>query len=252
MRTVDAAKILTAERLSKFYGPFVAVREVSFEIAEGEIVALLGPNGAGKTTILRMLTGFIAPSEGTAHVAGHNIQEDRLAAAAQIGYLPENGPLYPDMTPLESLRFFGEARGLPASLLRKRIDDVANQCGLQPILDKPAGKLSKGLQQRVGLAQALLHDPAALILDEPTAGLDPIQILHFRDHMRALRQRKTVLISTHILQEVEAIADRVLVIHGGHLVLDGKPDDLKGDASPEERFMELIQAAASPASGRHE
>jgi len=252
MTTAGNAKILTAEGLSKFYGPFAAVREVSFEIAEGEIVALLGPNGAGKTTIMRMLTGFIAPSEGSAQVAGHDIQQDRLAAAAQIGYLPENGPLYPDMTPLESLRFFCEARGLPESILRERIDDVAKQCGLQPILDKPAGKLSKGLRQRVGLAQALLHDPAVLILDEPTAGLDPIQILHFRDHMRAFRNRKTVLISTHILQEVEAIADRVLMIHGGRLVLDGKPGDLKGNASPEERFMELIQAAASSTSGWQE
>src|SRR5688572_29519276 len=177
--------------LSKYYGPFVAVQDVSFAISQGQIVALLGPNGAGKTTIMRMLTGYLSPSHGTASVLGFDVQHDRLAAAAAVGYLPENGPLYLDMTPIEVLRFFGEARGLSRARLRERIDTVAEQCAIQPILDKPIGKLSKGLRQRVGLAQALLHDPAVLVMDEPTAGLDPILIRHFRDHVRQLGHHKT-------------------------------------------------------------
>src|SRR5262245_40650524 len=190
--------IVDVRRLSKYYGPFVAVHDVSFTIPQGQIVALLGPNGAGKTTIMRMLTGYLAPSSGTASVAGFDVQQERLAVAGQIGYLPENGPLYLDMTPIEALRFFGEARGLSRPRLQERIDVVAAQCDIRLILDKPIGKLSKGLRQRVGMAQALLHDPAVLIMDEPTAGLDPIQIRHFRSHVRELRREKTLLVSTHI------------------------------------------------------
>lgn len=239
--------ILEARRLSKDYGPFVAVHEVSFSIAPAQVVALLGPNGAGKTTLMRMLTGYLAPSGGTASVAGFDVQRDRLAAAAHIGYLPENGPLYPDMTPLESLRFFGEARGMQPARLAERIEEVAAQCDIRAILDKPIGKLSKGLRQRVGMAQALLHDPAVLIMDEPTAGLDPIQIRHFRAYVRELGRQKTVLISTHILQEVEAIADRVLVIHNGRLVLDGTPGDLGDHGSLEEHFYALTRDGADGA-----
>jgi ABC-2 type transport system ATP-binding protein len=250
MNSARHATIVEADRLSKYYGRFAAVQNVSFQIAEGEIVALLGPNGAGKTTIMRMLTGYHAPSEGAARVGGFDITTDRLAATAQMGYLPENGPLYFDMTPLEVLRFFGGARGLTGAMLRERIAEVSYQCGLEPILDKPIGKLSKGLRQRVGMAQALLHDPALLIMDEPTAGLDPIQILHFRDHVRSLQRRKTILISTHILQEVDAIADRVLLIHNGRLVLDGTPEDLRGHESLEEHFVELIHGANADAPAR--
>ena len=245
--------IVAAHGLSKYYGQFVAVHKISFHIPEGQIVALLGPNGAGKTTVMRMLTGYLAPSEGSATIDSYDSERDRPEAAARIGYLPENGPLYLDMTPLEFLRFFGEARGLDPAYLRERIDTVALQCGVQAILDKPIGKLSKGLRQRVGMAQALLHDPPVLIMDEPTAGLDPIQIREFRDHVRALRQHKTMLISTHILQEVDAIADRVLVIDGGRLVFDGTPAALAGDSSLEERFYELTRSDAPevvPGGGR--
>src|SRR6266852_3341940 len=161
---VASGEMIEARRLCKYYGPFVAVRDLSFAIPKGEVVALLGPNGAGKTTTMRILTGYLAASEGTARIAGCDVQADRLAAASRVGYLPENGPLYPDMTPVELLRFFGEARGLSSGRLRSRIADVVEQCELQQILEKPIGKLSKGLRQRVGVAQALLHDPDVLIM----------------------------------------------------------------------------------------
>jgi ABC-2 type transport system ATP-binding protein len=233
------APTIEARGLSKYYGPFVAVDDVSFAIAQGQIVALLGPNGAGKTTIMRMLTGYLSPSQGTASILGVDLQHDRLAAAAAVGYLPENGPLYPDMTPIELLRFFGEARGLARARLRERIDMVAEQCAIQPLLDKPIGKLSKGLRQRVGLAQALLHDPPVLVMDEPTAGLDPIQIRHFRDHVRQLGRHKTLLVSTHILQEVDAVADWVLVVHEGRLVFNGSIEDMRA-GSIDQHFYALV------------
>ena len=241
--------VLAAEALSKYYGPFVAAQNISFTIAQGEIVAMLGPNGAGKTTIMRMLTGYLAPSQGTASIAGYDVQHERLAAASHIGYLPENGPLYLDMTPLEVLKFFGEARALPAARLTERINIVATQCDIHLILDKPIGKLSKGLRQRVGMAQALLHDPDVLIMDEPTAGLDPIQIRQFRHQVRELRRQKTLLVSTHILQEVEAIADRVLVIHRGGLVFDGTLAELGQHGRLEERFCELTREDAGVGAG---
>ena len=241
MSSSDRSPIVDVRHLSKYYGPFVAVDDVSFGIPQGEIVALLGPNGAGKTTIMRVLTGYLAPSSGTASVAGFDAQRERLASAAAIGYLPENGPLYLDMTPIEALRFFGEARGLSRERLRERIDAVADRCDIRPILDKPIGKLSKGLRQRVGMAQALLHDPPVRIMDEPTAGLDPIQIRDFREQVRELGRDKTLLVSTHILQEVDAIADRVLVIHRGRLVFDGTPKELAGRGSMEQYFYELTR-----------
>jgi ABC-2 type transport system ATP-binding protein len=233
---------IAVQHLSKYYGPFVAVEDVSFTVNEGEIVALLGPNGAGKTTLMRILTGYLTPSAGGAWVAGADVITDRHTAATSLGYLPENGPLYGDMTARESLRFLGEVRGLAAADMTGRIDGLARQCDIEAILDKPIGKLSKGLRQRVGMAQALLHDPAILILDEPTSGLDPIQIRHFRSHVRDLAQKKTLLISTHILQEVDAIADRVLVIFRGRLVFDGTPRDAARHGSIEELFYALTNA----------
>jgi ABC-2 type transport system ATP-binding protein len=197
---------------------------------------------------MRMLTGFLSPSRGTASILGFDVQRERLAAAAAVGYLPENGPLYPDMTPIEVLRFFGEARGLSRDRLRERIDAVARQCAIQPILDKPIGKLSKGLRQRVGLAQTLLHDPAVLIMDEPTAGLDPIQIRQFRDHVRHLSRDKTLLVSTHILQEVDAIADWVLVVHEGRLVFDGSIEAMRA-GSIERHFYQLVGGDAVEVAG---
>jgi ABC-2 type transport system ATP-binding protein len=225
--------------LSKHYGPFVAVRQLSFDIPRGQIVALLGPNGAGKSTTMKILTGFIAATSGTARVAGFDVASERVESAARVGYLPENGPLYADMTPRQTLAFFGEARGIDRGALEARAEAIAAQCGLEHILDKPIGKLSKGLRQRVGLAQALLHDPEVLIMDEPTSGLDPNQIREFRELVRQYRGRKTMLISTHILQEVDALADRVLLIHKGELAFDGPVAGLRDRGSLEDAFYRL-------------
>lgn len=231
--------MIEAKGLSKYYGPFVAIRDISFSIPEGQIVAFLGPNGAGKTTTMKILTGYLAPSEGHAYVAGLDVAGDRLEVAKKLGYLPENGPLYQDMTPLELLQFFAEARGLAPEQAQERIDQVTRQTSLQDVLEKPIDKLSRGYRQRVGLAQALLHDPEVLIMDEPTMGLDPNQIRDFRNNIRALGKSKTILLSTHILQEVEAVADRVLLVNNGELVFDGTPEELKEEGSLEKPFYRL-------------
>ena len=237
--------MIEAHAVSKCYGVFVALHDISFHVAARQVVALLGPNGAGKTTMMKILTGYMAPSAGSATIAGHDVQRERMAAAAHVGYLPENGPLYLDMTPLELLRFFGEARGLDPKRLRDRIEAVVEQCSLQHIAEKPIAKLSKGLRQRLGLAQALLHDPEVLIMDEPAAGLDPNQVRQFRDEIAALRLTKTMLISTHILSEVMVVADRVILIDNGRLILDGRPAELMTDGSPENTFYRLTRGASS-------
>jgi ABC-2 type transport system ATP-binding protein len=232
--------MIEADGLCKQYGSFLAVRDVSFSIPKGEVVAFLGPNGAGKTTTMRLLTGFVAPTHGRARIAGIDVQSDRIKAADHLGYLPENGPLYPDMTPMSLLRFFGEARGIPGSLLHERIDAVVTQCALEGVAHKPIGKLSKGYRQRVSMAQALLHDPEVLIMDEPTSGLDPNQIRGVRQLIRDLGQSKTVLVSTHILQEVEPVADRVLFIHDGKIVFDGKVGEMASqNGNLEQAFYNL-------------
>ena len=241
-----AATMIEAHGLSKYYGPFVAVHDASFAIPQGQVVAFLGPNGAGKTTLMRMLTGFLAPSAGRAALAGFDVREQRIEASKRLGYLPESGPLYPDMTPLELLQFFGEARELAPATLKNRIEAAVEICALELVLEKPIGKLSKGYKQRVGLAQALLHDPDVLIMDEPTAGLDPNQIKQFRENIQRLGRTKTLLISTHILQEVEAVADRVLLINSGRLVFDGPLSELEENGSLEEPFYRLT---SQPPSG---
>jgi len=247
MQSNTPPSMIEAKGLSKYFGPFVAIQDVSFAIPQGQIVAFLGPNGAGKTTTLRILTGFLAPSRGHAGIAGMDIQTNRIEASGRLGYLPENGPLYPDMTPLELLEFFGESRGLSPKRLRSRIDSVTEQCSLHEVLERPIGKLSRGYRQRVGLAQALLHDPDVLIMDEPTSGLDPNQIREFRTNIQKLGKTKTVLISTHILREVEAVADRVLLVHAGRLVFDGSPDELKENGSLEEPFYRMTNRGRPPA-----
>lgn len=232
--------MIEAQGLSKQYGTFLAVRDVTFSIPRGQVVAFLGPNGAGKTTTMRLLTGFVAPTRGTARIAGIDVQADRIEAAQHIGYLPENGPLYPDMTPHGLLAFFGEARGLSGGYLRTRIEAVLAQCSLESVAHKPVGKLSKGYRQRVSMASAMLHDPEVLIMDEPTSGLDPNQIRGVRTLIRELGKSKTVLVSTHILQEVEPVADRVLFIHDGKIVFDGEPTELRaGGQSLEDQFHRL-------------
>jgi ABC-2 type transport system ATP-binding protein len=213
---------------------------VSYSIPKGQVVAVLGPNGAGTTTTMRLLTGFVAPTHGSARIAGINVQDRRIEAAERLGYLPENGPLYTDMTPIGLLRFFGAARGLAGSRLADRIDAVVDQCALNTVAHKPIGKLSKGYRQRVSMAQAILHDPDVLIMDEPTSGLDPNQIRGVRSLIRDLGKTKTVLVSTHILQEVEPVAGRVLFIHDGKIVFDGAPADLaRKSGTLEEAFYSL-------------
>lgn len=231
--------MIEAEGLSKFYGIFAAVQEVTFQVSEGEVVAFLGPNGAGKSTTMKLLTGYISPSRGHARIAGHEMAEDRLAGSARLGYLPENGPLYPDMTPAGLLDFFAEARGMPRRLKDKRIEAVVELCALGSVLQKPISKLSKGYRQRVGMAQSLLHEPDVLILDEPTAGLDPNQIREVRRAMERLREmRKTVLLSTHILQEVTAMASRVILIDEGRIKYDGPVAEL----DPAQEGLDVIFA----------
>lgn len=237
--------MIEAKGLSKYYGPFVAIKDITFSIPEGQIVAFLGPNGAGKSTTMKILSGYLAQSEGTASIAGYDVTRQRLQAARRLGYLPENGPLYNDMTPAELLGFFGEARGLAGDRLEERLAVVVAQCAIKEVWEKPIGKLSRGYRQRVGLAQALLHDPDVLIMDEPTAGLDPNQIKDFRDNIRVLALTKTILISTHILQEVDAIADRVLLVHDGRLLYDGSPQELKEDGSLERPFHRLTSGVAA-------
>ncbi|MCR4412595.1 MAG: ABC transporter ATP-binding protein [Thermoguttaceae bacterium] len=221
--------MIEAEGLTKYYGDFAAIEDVTFRVHKGEVVAFLGPNGAGKSTTMKLLTGYLSPSRGTARIAGHDMATDRLAGSARLGYLPENGPLYPDMTPRALLNFFAEARGLRGQYKKERIEAVIELCSLGSVIGKPIGKLSRGYRQRVGMAQVLIHEPDVLILDEPTAGLDPNQIHDVRDTIRKLGQRKTILLSTHILQEVEAMAARVLFIDEGRLVFDGPVKDLTRD-----------------------
>lgn len=232
--------MIEAQGLSKFYGSFAAARDVTFAINRGEVAAFLGPNGAGKSTTMKLLTGYLAPSEGTARIAGFNMATERLEGAKRLGYLPENGPLYADMSPRALLTFFGNVRGMSPVELDRRLEVIIRTCRLEAVIGKPIGKLSKGYRQRVGMAQALLHDPEVLVLDEPTAGLDPNQIREVRKMIRELGQSKTILLSTHILQEVEAMCNRVIFINEGRIVFDGTPDEFsQQQRGLDERFSEL-------------
>jgi ABC-2 type transport system ATP-binding protein len=240
--------MIEARELTKVFGSFVAVRDVSFQVGRGELVAFLGPNGAGKSTTMKMLTGFLSPTAGRAFVGGIDVAQDRIAAAEKFGYLPENGPVYDDMTPEAFLQFFGRARGMDANQRQRAIADVIDVCGLDSVVGKRIGKLSKGYRQRVGLAQSLLHQPDVLIMDEPTSGLDPNQIQDVRQALRQIAEKRTILLSTHLLQEVEALATRVLVISEGQLVFDDTPDALRrrgGDAGMEGAFHELTRSRAA-------
>ena len=244
----EAPVMIQAEKLYKAYGSFQALRDVSFSIPKGQVTAFLGPNGAGKTTTMKILSGFLSPTSGVARIAGFNVSTDRLAAAEKLGYLPENGPLYLDMTPLSLLQFFGEARGMGPVRLKDRIEAVTTLLSLKKVLEKPIQQLSKGYRQRCGMAQALLHEPEVLIMDEPTSGLDPNQIRDVRATIRELGKSKTILLSTHILQEVDAVADRVLFIHAGELVFDGTPQQMKTRGpSLDEVFHQLTGAAPAKA-----
>jgi gliding motility-associated transport system ATP-binding protein len=244
MPEFDNPPMIEAIGLSKYYGDFAAIRDVSFRIPQGQVAAFLGPNGAGKSTTMKILTGYLAPSSGRARIAGLDMATARIQAAERIGYLPENGPLYPDMTPLGLLKFFGHARGLTGPRLQQRIDAVVARCALEAVLEKPIQKLSKGYRQRAGMAQVLLHEPDVLIMDEPTSGLDPNQTREVRQTVRELGRNKTILLSTHILQEVEAMAGRVIFINRGRVVFDGTPDEMRaGHTSLDAAFYALTGSA---------
>ncbi len=233
--------------LRKHYGPIQAVNGISFSIRRGEIVGFLGPNGAGKSTTMKMLTGFLAPTAGEARVAGHDVANEPMAVRQAIGYLPEDTPLYKSMTVLEFLQFIAAIREVPPSRRKERLRTVAEICGIKDRLGQIIGTLSKGYRQRVGLAQALVHDPDILILDEPTSGLDPNQIAEIREVIRALGKDKTLILSTHVLSEVEATCDRVIIIDQGSVVGDGSIEVLAKAREAQAGFVVTVEADAEPA-----
>ena len=230
--------------LSKNYGPERAVDSVSFEVRQGEILGFLGPNGAGKTTTMKVITCFLPPTEGTVVVDGHDVREHSLDVRRRIGYLPEHTPLYHDMSVYDYLVFIASMRDVPRAQHKSRIADMVDVCGLGSVLNKRIEALSKGFRQRVGLAQAMIHNPPILILDEPTSGLDPNQIVEIRELIRAVGREKTVILSTHILPEVQASCDRVLIIHRGRIVADGTPENLQASFSGGQRLQFGVQAPA--------
>jgi ABC-2 type transport system ATP-binding protein len=223
--------MIDVKNIAKSFGPVVAVDGVSFHMSKGEVLGFLGPNGAGKTTTMRILTCFIYPDTGTATVAGHDIFEHSLEVRKRIGYLPENAPLYTDLSVYEYLKFVAEIRSIPRDKHREKIKKIIEICGLKTVLHRTVGELSRGYRQRVGLAQAMIHDPDILVLDEPTVGLDPNQIVEIRQLIREIGREKTILLSTHILPEAAATCGRVLIINRGKIVASGTPEELQGRAA---------------------
>lgn len=222
--------MIKVENLSKAYGGLQALDEVSFDVGEGEIVGLLGPNGAGKSTIIKTLTGYLQPDSGSAEIGAVCVMNDPLTVQSQIGYLPENAPLYPELTVYEYLHMMAELRAIPPDDQQSFLADAIYATGLEERINQPIGELSKGFRQRVGIAQAILHRPKLLILDEPTVGLDPSQIIEIRRLIKRLAKHSTVLFSTHILPEVEALCDRVLMLINGEIRLDAKLEELAQSA----------------------
>src|SRR5271170_8502592 len=243
--------MIKVEGLTKRYARNIAVDNISFEVEKGQIVGFLGPNGAGKTTTMRVLTCFMPPTSGSASVAGFNVQQNPMEVKRRIGYLPETPPLYPDMEVVEYLDFVGRIKGIPTAGLAKRIDEVAEKCAIGDVMKKLIGKLSKGYRQRVGLAQAILHNPDVLILDEPTSGLDPHQIMETRDLIKGLAGDHTIILSTHILPEVEQICERVIIIAKGKLVATDTVDNLQNRSRSAESILVEVagrNAALDPAA----
>jgi gliding motility-associated transport system ATP-binding protein len=237
--------VIEVERLTKRYGPTLAVSDISFAVQKGEVLGFLGPNGAGKTTTMRILTGYLPPTEGRARVAGYDISEEPLEAKKRTGYLPESPPVYPDMTVREYLAFVGRIKGVARRDLKARIGEVSEKTAISDVQHRPIGKLSKGYRQRVGLAQALIHNPEVLILDEPTAGLDPKQIIETRELIRNLAGQHTVILSTHILPEVSKTCQRVVVINQGKVVAVGAPDELNKRLQGYETVLVTVEGPAA-------
>lgn len=239
--------MIEVQNVTKRYGPTVAVDNVSFRVEPGQILGLLGPNGAGKTTTMRVLTGYMPPTEGKAIVAGFDVFDHPLEAKRRTGYLPESPPLYPDMTVREYLTFVARIKGVGASDRRSRIDSAMGRTSIDDVADRLCGKLSKGYRQRVGLAQAILHNPDVLILDEPTAGLDPKQIIETRRLITDLAGDHTIILSTHILPEVSQTCERVVIINKGRVVAEDTPDNLTGRLRGSETIrLEIDTAGADP------
>jgi ABC-2 type transport system ATP-binding protein len=236
--------VIAVEQLTKVFGRTVAVRDVSFHAAAGEAVGLLGPNGSGKTTIMRALAGYFPPTSGRVVVGGVDVEREPLRARAGVGYLPEQAAWYPDLRVREFLDFCADARGLRGPRRRARLADVCTHCGLADVRERLIGHLSKGYRQRLGIAQALLHEPAVLILDEPTVGLDPRQVVEIRALVQALRGRTTVLLSTHILSEVAAACDRIVILDRGRVVAEDRAEALARAGDPAERLLVRVLAPA--------
>jgi ABC-2 type transport system ATP-binding protein len=228
---------IEVENLSKFYGEFKALDNVTFTIRAGEIVGFLGPNGAGKTTTMKILTCFMGASSGKVRVAGYDVNDQSLEVRKRVGYLPETVPLYKDMIVYDYLKFVAEMRLVPKGKIHEHIKDTAKVCGLSHMINRSIGELSKGYKQRVGLAQALIHKPEVVILDEPTSGLDPNQIIEIRDLIKEIGKEKTIIFSTHILQEVAAVCDRVLIIDKGKLIADGNLEELERKVQRDELYV---------------
>ena len=239
--------MIKVEGLTKRYARTVAVDNISFEVEKGQIVGFLGPNGAGKTTTMRVLTCFLPPTAGTASVAGFDVQEHPIEVKRRIGYLPESPPVYPEMEVTEYLEFTGKLKGIPSADIKKRVDEVLGRCAIGDVRDKLIGKLSKGYRQRVGLAQAIIHNPDVLILDEPTSGLDPKQIIEIRELLKSLAGNHTIILSTHILSEVEHSCERVIIISQGKLVaIDSVANLTNRLRGSESVALEVEAAAGSP------
>lgn len=226
--------MIEVRELTKSYGTTLAVDQVTFDAHPGEVLGFLGPNGAGKTTTMRILTCYLSADAGSASVAGYDVFEESVEVRKHIGYLPESAPLYADMGVIEYLNFMTQVRDIPKSQQKERIRTVIDTCGLEDVIQKDIGELSKGYRQRVGLAQSLIHDPPILILDEPTSGLDPSQIIEIRNLIKDIGQEKLVLFSTHILPEVSATCSRILIINNGQIVANGTPAELSSQAKGDE------------------
>lgn len=237
--------------LTKHFGPLEAVAGVDLEVGKGEVLGFLGPNGAGKSTTMKMVTGFIAPTSGSVRVCGHDVSQDPVAAKSAIGYLPEGAPAYPDMTTESFLHFIAEVRGFSGSDRAQRVETAIRRAHLEGVLRQPIETLSKGYKRRVGLAQAILHDPPVLIMDEPTDGLDPNQKKEVRDLIRGMAKEKAIILSTHILEEVEALCTRVVIIDRGRVVFDGSPEEFESRAPEEVTHQRMDWVFRSLTSGEH-
>ena len=233
--------------MTKRYGDLVAVRDASFSVERGEVVGFLGPNGAGKTTTMRILTGFLPPTAGSVRIAGHDMLEDPIAARRAIGYLPETPPLYPEMRVDDYVAYVAGLKDVPRAERAAHVDRALDACGLGEVRRRVIGRLSRGFRQRVGLAQAIVHEPQVLILDEPTAGLDPLQIVEIRHMIKGLAESegRTVILSTHILPEVELICGRVVLMADGAIRLDGPLEEVRGDGRLEDVFLREAQITAT-------